>query len=297
MLLLKTPAKINLFLNLKHPRPDGFHEVCFLMQAVALWDTLQITPMPQTTELRFTCHHPNLSEDPMQNLVIQAYQAFFQEVKHPPIGLTVHLNKQIPIQAGLGGGSSDAAAMLLALNHLTHAALPLFRLQELGAALGSDVPFFLTGGSAMATGRGEVIQPLALQLPPLPLLIVKPKAFGISTPLAYQAVRNANRYQTIPPEPFLQALHSAKSAQDLEPYLYNDFEAVLFPQYPELQKIQSNMQRLGIQRPMLCGSGPSMAGFWEPTPQHQALCRELFPAEDYDVFPTHLLSGGITGLA
>lgn len=290
MYSLKTPAKINLFLSLRGQRADGYHEVCFVMQSVALFDTLTLTPEPDSPGIRFTCSQPGITDNPDDNLVVKAYHSFFQVAGIPPMGMSVHLEKHIPVQAGLGGGSSDAAAMLRLLNDLPQQVLSFDSLSAIAAALGSDVPFFLSGGTALATGRGEIITPLEHPLPTLPLLMIKPRRFGISTPIAYQAIRDHAQYQTLAVEPFLEHLPRIQSSRDLAPFLANDFETVLFQRYPALDEIRQQMLALGIQRPLLSGSGPAMIGFYEPDVNLRATVASQFPDSAFEVFWSETLS-------
>ena len=130
MLRIKTPAKINLFLNIRGQRPDGFHELVMVMQALSLFDELTIEPDIANQGITLVYEDNALGqqlnqEPPEHNLIVKAYWKFWETVQLPPMGLRVVLNKQIPLQAGLGGGSSDAAAMLMALNHLSCLNLPL----------------------------------------------------------------------------------------------------------------------------------------------------------------------------
>lgn len=302
---IKTPAKINLFLNIRGQRPDGYHELCMVMQAIALFDELTIAPNLDAAsrgDIRVTLEPNDLGRllgktSARDNLLVRAYRAFWEAIKLPPLGLHVHLNKQIPVQAGLGGGSSDAAAMLLALNHLSHAHLSLEELQRIGASVGSDVPFFLTGGTALVAGRGEQIQPLAIanpysaSHPSLAWLIVKPRDLGISTQAAYQAVREASAYRQMTPEYLLLALQKSSQSQsgsnNLAHYLQNDFESVLFPQYPALEAMANQLRDLGVERPLLSGSGPSMAGLLALNPASQKAVTSVFPPDRFQVFWTH----------
>jgi 4-diphosphocytidyl-2-C-methyl-D-erythritol kinase len=285
---LNTPAKINLFLNLIGPRPDGFHEVCFVMQTIALFDTLTMEPTPGQP-LRFTCSQPELTEHPEDNLVVKAYYLFYKALNQPPDGMALHLKKIIPVQAGLGGGSSNAAGMLMLLNQWHENPLPLVTLTQLAAQLGSDVPFFLHCGTALATGRGEIITPLDSQLPPLSLVVIKPTDFGIATPAAYQTVRQANRYTTVPVGPLLQSLSESATEASLSQYLYNDFETALFPHFPALTAMADAMKAAGVRRPLLSGSGPAMVGLLDRTPETQQAIAHHFPPERFHVFWTRLL--------
>lgn len=289
----RSPAKINLFLNLRDQRQDGFHEVCFVMQAVALYDTLHLERLPEVSGIQFDCNVPGLTDSSEQNLVVKAYHRFLEAANLPPVGVKVFLEKQIPAQAGLGGGSSDAATMLKAMADLAHpqASIAPAALSALAAELGSDVPFFLGSPTAMAKGRGEVITPVSPPLPQLPLVLIKPRRLGIPTPKAFQLVREQNTYQTLNSDPILDLLkldlEGDALLHRLEPLLHNDFEPVLFQHYPLLVEMAARMKALGINRPLLCGSGPTMAGFLHANTAPLAAFHQAFPAQDYEVFEVH----------
>ena len=179
----KSPCKVNLLLNILGRRGDGFHELETVMQPVNLCDELAFER--GGNGIRLTCGEKGLPTD-SRNLVFRAAEKFFAAAKISD-GVKIHLRKKIPLAAGLGGGSGNAAATLLALNELFDAPIASGKLQEIAATLGSDVPFFLQGKPALALGRGEKIQPLG-ELPALDdkaILLIHP-GFGISTPWAYQ---------------------------------------------------------------------------------------------------------------
>ncbi|HUB87600.1 MAG TPA: 4-(cytidine 5'-diphospho)-2-C-methyl-D-erythritol kinase, partial [Verrucomicrobiae bacterium] len=179
----KSPCKVNLSLNILGKRPDGFHELETVMQPVNLCDELVFERGGD--EIQLSCSDKKLPAD-SRNLIFRAAENFRVAAKVSG-GVKIHLEKKIPLAAGLGGGSGNAATTLLALNELFERPLPLEKLYELAAALGSDVPFFLQDKPALATGRGEKIQPLE-KFPALDgkaFLLIHP-GFGISTPWAYQ---------------------------------------------------------------------------------------------------------------
>ena len=266
MLSVQTPAKVNLFLNIRPRRADGYHSLCSVMQAVRLWDRLDVTPREdERADIQFSCNIPALEYRAKDNLVVKAYHLFWEKTGLPSLGLKVHLQKEIPIQAGLGGGSSNAAAMLVVLNHLSHAGLSSDQLRLLAAELGSDVPFFIDGGTALASGRGEDVAPLPVKFAEeLSLVIIKPLNLSIDTSLAYHRFASAARYETRSPDQLLFALtqgdqkRGVQSEADLEPHLLNDFERVLFPEYPMLAQMAKHMREAGVHRPLLSGSGSAM---------------------------------------
>jgi 4-diphosphocytidyl-2-C-methyl-D-erythritol kinase len=294
MLTLDAPAKVNLFLNVLGPRPDGYHDIVSLMHTLELRDSLQLTvrePDGEAPDVAFTCSEPSLKG--RDNLVVKAYEAFWPAVGLSPVPLNAHLEKRIPWQAGLGGGSSDAAAMLLGLAWLAEEfhgqAIPLDTLLTIATGLGSDVPFLVRHrGLGMIRGRGELLSDVDIQLPALPVLIVKPRAFGIPTADAYQALREQNAYQERPVAPILSALSSVQSPGDLESLLWNDFEAALLPKYPPLEAMARMLETLGAARPILCGSGAAMMALLTPTDALREQVTATFPETLFEHWWTSL---------
>ncbi len=233
-----SPAKINLFFRVLRKREDGFHEIASLYQAIDLCDTLHFS---LSKEDLFTCSDPALSMD-AQNLVCKALKLFREKTgRFDPVA--IHLEKKIPMQAGLGGGSSNAATTLFALNQLFSTNLSQEDLTELGSVLGSDVPFFFSIGTAYCTGRGERLQEMPF---PESLLrssciwIAKPKV-GLSTPLVYGACKPELLPQRDPKESFS--------------LFYNDLEMAAFSLLPELAILKDTLLDSGFETVVLCGSG------------------------------------------
>lgn len=203
------PAKINLSLTVKGKRPDGFHEIESLMVPLTLADSLTLEAAPEPG-IAFSCSEPSLPRDD-SNLVVRAARRFFETLGRAP-ALRVHLEKAIPHGAGLGGGSSDAAAALNGLNALHGSPLSRQTIASLAAELGSDVPFFLAGGAAFCRGRGELVEPVPSPAS-LPLLLIKP-AFGVPTPWAYARWRGSHELPGVPYAP--QAFPWGTLVNDLE---------------------------------------------------------------------------------
>ncbi len=306
MLSIKTPAKINLFLNITGRRMDGYSELTMLMQTIALFDMLHIRPNAGEQDIRFSSDDPSLHRDPDNNLVVRAYYAFWDAVQLPPIGMKVHLEKNIPMQAGLGGGSSNAAGMLLALNHLACTGLSPIQLETIASRLGSDVPFFVQGGLAIARGRGEQIEHIATPATntKLDLVVIKPRTVNSDTREAYQLFHQDQACVEVSMDPLLTALglketpvHPDRSllgrAHALNPHMMNDFERVMVHNNPELNYVARTMQALGIHRPMLCGSGSSIFGFMASDFSSRAELEAAFPINDYHVIWTTTHAGSI----
>ena len=278
---LRAYAKINLSLKVLGKRPDGFHEIRTVFQTIGLADTLrfEFTPGRKTViELEDTL---GLTD----NLVTRAARLFFEERKvrgH----LRMKLEKRIPMGGGLGGGSADAATVLLALPALTGRDSDLPALMRLGAALGSDVPFFLVGGAALGLGRGEELYPLP-EPKPLPVIVLAPP-IHVSTPEAYRALGRAEL--TCPPECFkLNVFQSfvwqAFRASDAE----NDFETPVFQLHPELGGWRRKLERLGAQPARLSGSGAALFGVFPDRVNLQGALPKL-RTEPLKVFSTAMLT-------
>lgn len=239
------PAKVNLSLRVVRRREDGFHEIETLMVPVAIRDTLDIE-RGDSTGVAFTCSDPSVPAD-ASNLVVRAADAYFRSTDIAP-SIRIHLEKAIPHGAGLGGGSSDAATTLLALDEIFATRLPLAELSRIASTIGSDIPFFLVRGAAWCRGRGEIVQPCAPPPPSLPLLLVKPP-FGVPTPWAYQRWRDSLE---IPGVPYAAQTHGGLA-------LVNDLERPVFEKYIQL----AEMKRWLLAQPetaaaLMSGSGSTM---------------------------------------
>lgn len=250
----QSPCKVNLLLNILGKRADGFHELETVMQPVQLFD--QITAAKAAAGLTLTCNLPGLPVDGT-NLVHKAATAFLQATQITG-GISLHLEKNIPLAAGLGGGSGNAAHTLLALNELFDLPLGTARLQELAAGLGSDVPFFLQSQPALAVGRGEQVQSLA----PFPalrgahLLLIHP-GFGISTAWAYQSLAKypaALNGQPGRAQQLIALLRGADLAAAGNAF-YNSLEAPALPKFPLLALYQEFLRASGAPAVLMSGSG------------------------------------------
>ncbi|MEY4199950.1 MAG: hypothetical protein RLZZ265_1690 [Verrucomicrobiota bacterium] len=250
----QSPCKVNLLLNILGKRADGFHELETVMQPVQLSDRITVTKA--AAGLTLTCNLPSLPVDGT-NLVHKAASAFFQATQIAD-GVSIHLEKNIPLAAGLGGGSGNAAHTLLALNELFDLPLGTARLQELSAALGSDVPFFLQSQPALAVGRGEQVQSLA----PFPvlrgahLLLIHP-GFGISTAWAYQSLAKypaALNGQPGRARQLITLLQGTDLAAAGNAF-YNSLEAPALPKFPLLALYQEFLRANGAPAVLMSGSG------------------------------------------
>jgi len=246
-------AKINLTLDVLGRRTDGYHELLTVMQTIDLHDTLCLTTSDDNT-VHITCNTPNLDNE--QNLAVRAAQLIRQHFAITQ-GIHIELYKRIPLAAGLGGGSSDAAAVLLALQQWWQLPLTASDLNDMAAALGSDVPFFLSGGLALCEGRGERVTPLAQYWPPSMrwLLLLKP-TISVST---------ASVFGTLTSDAYTDgsASHTvtaALQAGQIPPTdsLHNSLERSVLQCYPEVAQARHDLLKAGASLIRLSGSGPTL---------------------------------------
>ena len=214
---LLAPAKINLSLEIRGRRADGFHEIETLMTPISLCDEITITGAAHTLGIDFRCDDPSLPTG-SDNLVIRAAD-LFSHTTGQKIDVTIQLRKKIPHGAGLGGGSSDAAATLLGLNRVYQTNLALVELAQLAAKIGSDVPFFLSQSAAICRGRGEVVEPTKLA-GTLSFLLLKP-SFGVPTPWAYSRWKDSKQIPEVNYAP--QEFGGVRFVNDLERPVFEKF--------------------------------------------------------------------------
>jgi 4-diphosphocytidyl-2-C-methyl-D-erythritol kinase len=250
----QSPCKVNLLLNVLGKRADGFHELETVLHPVPVCDELQFDRGGASIEL--TCNHPALPVD-STNLVHRAATAFLKAARRAE-GVRIHLEKRLPLAAGLGGGSANAANTLLGLNELFSEPLTARQLEDIAASLGSDVPFFLQNQPASATGRGEKITPLDFfpALRGVFILLIHP-GFGISTAWAYQAL--ARHPEALNGRPGrAQKLVSLLQTGDLAAAaigFYNSLEAPALNKYPLLALFQEFLKANGAAAALMSGSG------------------------------------------
>jgi 4-diphosphocytidyl-2-C-methyl-D-erythritol kinase len=270
----QSPCKVNLLLNILGKRADGFHELETVFHPVAVFDRLSFTRAGQGIQL--SCSDPSLPTDP-RNLAHRAAELFLRAAKIKE-GVRVHLEKKIPLAAGLGGGSGNAATTLLGLNELFGRPLAPDKLQLIAAFLGSDVPFFLQNKPALATGRGEQIQPLEFfpALRGAVFLLVHP-GFGIATSWAYQRLSRfpaALNGQPGRAQKFISLLQ----AGDLEAAgtaLYNSLEAPALEKYPVLALFQEFLRANGAPATLMSGSGSTTFAILQSQAAAEALAEKF----------------------
>jgi 4-diphosphocytidyl-2-C-methyl-D-erythritol kinase len=278
---LKAFAKLNLGLRVLFKRPDGYHELRTVFQTISLADRIEVAYTPGA-ETRITIEGTPHIQD---NLVERAARLVLDELR---LTAEVHfaLRKRIPAGAGLGGGSTDAAAVLIALPVLAGKTLPEGRLFELAGHLGSDVPFFLHGGTALGLGRGEELYPLPDQ-PGRRGLLVAPEIHS-STAEAYRDL--SERLTSIPLQNKLVTFQQ-QVWQGSGDTVANDFEEVVFARHPELGKIRDRLQEAGAKPAAMTGSGSAIFGVFENATQFREVlsrARTLFKSER--TFPISFVS-------
>lgn len=250
---LKARAKINLTLDVLSKRPDGYHEVEMIMQTIDLADSVIFQEAREGVLV--TTDHPLLAAGEA-NIAYKAARLMMEKFSISK-GIKIHIAKKIPVAAGLAGGSTDAAAVLLGLNRIWGLGLSLEELTELGAQIGSDVPFCVIGGTALAKGRGEILTSLPV-VPEMWLVLVKPD-LEVSTAEVYKNFNPAK----VERRPDTQAAVKAIYDGDMEKLLnnlVNVLESVTLSMYPEVERVKKAMAAEGISSVLMSGSGPTVFG-------------------------------------
>jgi 4-diphosphocytidyl-2-C-methyl-D-erythritol kinase len=252
MLIIQAPAKVNLGLAVHRRRPDGYHDIATLFLKISLVDEVRLTVQPQ--EIIVHCAHPDVPSD-ARNLVYCAAAAL-QPLAVPGQGVHLALEKAIPVAAGLGGGSSDAAATLLGLNTLWHLGLSSVELAPYAARLGADVPLFLAPTvAAMGYGRGDELEPVACPRT-FYLVLVKPP-IAVSTAWVYQQLR----FELTAPPKDTNILRQCLESGDIEGLgvaCFNDLEAVVLRHFPIVREVKRALVQPGVCGVCMSGSGPTV---------------------------------------
>jgi 4-diphosphocytidyl-2-C-methyl-D-erythritol kinase len=285
-LLARCPAKINLGLRVLGRRPDGYHELDTVFQAVDLWDEIEGR---LSVDISLDCREPGVPVDGT-NLVLRA-AAGLRTRFGTSAGAALRLRKSIPLQAGLGGGSSDAAGALLLCSRLWGLDPPVHVLEDLARELGADVPFFLHGGTARGTGRGDRIERLP-DAPSFPVLLGRPP-FGISTA---EVFRRLPSKLTLPAGSVSVAVplaHKWPKQNDFAA-LVNDLEEVVFDGWPPLRIFRDALVEAGARGARLSGSGSTVYGIFSGEDESASAARRLglvFPG--WRLIPTRAVRGGV----
>jgi 4-diphosphocytidyl-2-C-methyl-D-erythritol kinase len=276
-------AKINWFLRVLGKREDGFHEICTAFQTISLHDNLTFSA---SEEFTLTCDHPNIPVDE-RNLIFRA-GASLREKFGIKTGARIHLEKRIPAPGGLGGGSSDAAVALLGLAKLWQIEIDFKELFEIGARLGSDVPFFFCGGTSLGAGRGTEIFPFD-EIEEKFMLVVAPK-IDVPTARAFKDLK-ALGLTNQSPESILKYCRSEAEKLNLRhSNLENDFEPSVFKIEPEIKRVKENLLQLGASRALMSGSGASVFAVFDKEETRQATLKALENEQDWRMFAVATIS-------
>lgn len=305
---LSAAAKINLYLEIIGDRPDGYHELAMVMQSIALADQVQVRSLSEQ-RIAVTCEHPEVPAGE-GNLAYKAADLMgqtFPEAAKQFGGVQITIQKNIPIGAGLAGGSTNAAAVLVGIDLLWQLGLTQAELQVIGAKLGSDVPFCIGGGTAIATGRGEIISPLP-DLDQTYVVLAKYQSLSISTPWAYKTYREqfsdsyvsdakgvGDRHHQLRSGAVVSAI-TQRNITQVGTLLHNDLEKVVLPHHPAVQALRDAMTGLKPLGAMMSGSGPTVFALVETQEQAQEMRQQLrhhFPNPDLRIWVTQLVPSGI----
>ena len=270
----KAPAKINLCLHVLGRYRNGYHKLAMAMQRVDLYDDIQIESV-QRPGIRVVC--PEVPSIGGENIAAQAARLFLEKAQIE-IGLNINIKKRIPIAAGLGGGSSDAAAVLLGLSDLLEVDLGEDQLCELGRSLGADVPFFIFQKPAWATGTGTTLE-LLPRLPEVAYLLVNP-GITVSTADVYQSLQLTRGVELANLPRF-----SVATREDLCAALHNDLESVTLQQFPLIEEIKQRLLGLGASGALMSGSGSTVFGVYADFAAASRAAEELVVETDWLVYP------------
>ena len=305
---LIAPAKINLYLEIIGDRPDGFHELVMVLQSIELADRIDIKPS-DTQKIDIYCDHPQVPQDET-NLAYRAAKLMcdvFPETYANFGGVSIKITKNIPVAAGLAGGSGNAAAVLAGVDLLWELGLTQPELQDLAARLGSDIPFCVSGGTAIATGRGEQLDYIN-PLKDLWVVLAKYSNISVSTPWAYKTYRQQygdtyvssaadieSRMAKVHSSPLLQAINNLDYPA-LGSLIHNDLEKVVLPAHPQVAELKSAFNRQDILGTMMSGSGPTVFALCESETQAIATSQAVktqFDDPQLNLWVTKFSSSGI----
>lgn len=307
-LTLTAPAKINLLLHIAGDRPDGFHELVMVMQSIDLADTVTVKER-QEPGISLSCDRPNVPTD-NSNLAWKAadlMQRRFPDVAKKRSGITIDLVKRIPMGAGLAGGSADCAAVLVGIDLLWDLGLTKLELQTLAAELGSDISFCVAGGTALCTGRGEIIDPLP-GLDDLYAVLAKYEDLPVPTPWAYKTYRAEfgstypettteldRRTEQLRTGSMMNAIVQGDGAA-IGKGLHNDLEKVVLPHYPKIQNLRNEFSKTNSLGVMMSGSGSTVFALAQSLAQAEIIeanIRSAIPDSDLEFWITKFCHSGV----
>jgi 4-diphosphocytidyl-2-C-methyl-D-erythritol kinase len=251
---LRCNAKVNLYLRVLGRRPDGYHDIETVFHSISLHDTVTVTRMEEGFVLE--TDDPAIPRDE-SNLALRAARSL---LSGRPGGVRIRIEKRIPVSAGLGGGSADAAGSLIGVNRLYGLGLEPKTLADRAARIGSDVPFMLGGGCALGRGRGEILTPLASLTPHTVVVVVPP--LSISTPWAYETLKSGLTTRKDRGSILTDALETG-AVESIKCLLFNDFESLVFERYPQVAEIKEGLLNDGAAGALMSGSGPAVFGIFD----------------------------------
>ena len=283
-MVLHAPAKINLYLDVIEKRPDGYHELVSLICGIGIHDTVRLSFEAPCADNKITvaCDHPGVPADPA-NLAHHAAVAFFDKTGLH-CGLSIAIEKQIPVGAGLGGGSSNAAAVLTGLNRHFGFPLPEDQLMSLGRRLGADVPFFIYGCPAIARGIGDKLSPFP-EIPDKPLVLIYPGS-PVSTGAVYKKL---NLALTKTKKIHTKFIFETGKYTDICKHLYNVLEPAAMELCPEIGAAKQALMESGADGALMSGSGSSVFGIFHEARKAESACRKLSRNSNWQVFYTQFL--------
>ena len=281
MVRILSPAKINLFLRVTGRRADGYHNLLSLMCRVSLFDEIRLRP--SEAPIRLKCSDPGLPRGEA-NLAVRAAMLFFEALGRPA-GVEITLEKRIPVSAGLGGGSSNAASVLMGLNHMNGRPFSRRRLKRLARRLGADVAFFICETPALASGIGDILEP-CLNVPMFHIILICPP-FAVSTA---EVFRKLNLRLTNCSKQLTKARFK-KEAFDPKRHLCNDLETVTLALHPEIIAVKRQLLGLGALGALMSGSGGSVFGLFAHAGAARRVASSLALGPGWRVFPVELLTG------
>lgn len=283
-LIVQAPAKINIALWVKHKRSDGYHELASIMQTISLADTVTIKEIGEPG-IRIFSNHPDVPLD-ASNLAHRAATVFFDHFALEP-HLAINIEKKIPVAAGLAGGSTDAAAVLSGLARMYDKSVTMPDLMNMAAGIGSDVPFVVHGGLALAEGRGEKLNFFEPPRPPLTVVIAVPTGVRVSTRWAYENYQPGNNQAK--ETAFNEVMHAyrRRDISALKTLVFNDLESVTLHRHPEVLKIKELLSATGDGVAMMSGSGPSVFALFAERKQAMQAIKNLH-GMPVDVFVEHI---------
>lgn len=305
---LIAPAKINLHLEIIGDRADGYHELAMILQSIDLADQIDLRPNG-TDQIRVHCDDPLVPAD-KSNLAYRA--AVLMAQQFPDTfdrlgGMDITIHKRIPMGAGLAGGSTDAAAVLVGVDLMWDLGLTQLEIQELAAQIGSDIPFCVMGGTAIATGRGEQLSPIP-RLDGMYVVLAKYRSVAVSTPWAYKTYRQefhntyvqdtetlVGRRQRVHSGAMVEAI-SQRDIRRVGELLYNDLERVVLPAYPAIVQLRDALHQLNPLGVLMSGSGSTVFALVETQAQAEQIKHQLqeqIPDPDLGIWTAQLIANGI----